>query len=481
MLKASVTHKSAEKIAFRCDLQGLCAMGDCPFSVFKRNGGTYYYVSFKNETTGGFMSAISTKQTNKAAAIKTAWAWHSNGIPRKEKKQTIAQRTLIDTARIADITIADATKIIAELKKRGLVKAAIMAGSKADRDFIEYLTEFWDYENSPYVKEKLRKNHGIHKMHCMRCASLVSNYWKPFFEGRLLGSITRADIDAFIDKISTATHKKGGELAAKYKNTIVNSGVTALRWAYSKSLIDTDITQGIVFFAGKSKERNILTPETVEALFSHDWHDGRAKLASMLSCVTGMRAGEILGLRGVDLGDGCLYVRHSWNEIDGLKTTKNNENRIVLVAFPAVMAALVELARRNPHGQGADGFVFYSDAVADKPFDEHILLKKLRGALVDIGMSRDGAKKYTFHSWRHYYTSYMKPMLDAKLLQSQTGHKTLAMLEHYGAHETAGDVQKIQSAQQAAFGGLLPDYIDIGKKERLRDAHGRLTAWAKGA
>jgi integrase len=437
-------------------------------------------VQFKNETTGDFMPAISTKQTSKADAVKTAWNWYTAGVPEKGGSRKVEKHTLIDSIKKLDMTTDDAENIIKELQRKGLVKSAIIAGSRADRDFIEYLAEFWDYEKSPYVKEKLRKSHGIHKMHCVRSAAITSNYWKPFFTGRLLGSIERDDIEVFIDKISTVRRKNGNALAAKYKNTIVNVGVTALRWAYSKSMINTDVTQGIVFFAGKSKERQILTPETVEALFSHDWQDGRAKLANMLACVTGMRAGEILGLRGLDLGEGCLYVQHSWNEIDGLKTTKNNENRVVLVAFPAVMVALVELARSNPYGQGADGFVFYSDTVPEKPFDGHILLKKLRAALVDIGLSQDSAKQYTFHSWRHFYTSYMKPKLDAKLVQSQTGHKTLAMLELYGSHETAGDIQKIQTAQRAVFGGLLPDHIDIGKKERLRDAHGRLLSWTKG-
>jgi integrase len=45
----------------------------------------------------------------------------------------------------------------------------------------------------------------------------------------------------------------------------------------------------------------------------------------MLAMVTGMRAGEIQGLRVQDLGKDCLYIRHSWNRVDGLKTTKNNE------------------------------------------------------------------------------------------------------------------------------------------------------------
>jgi len=71
-------------------------------------------------------------------------------------------------------------------------------------------------------------------------------------------------------------------------------------------------------------------------------------------------------------------------------------------------------------------------------------------------MSKDSAKVYTFHAWRHYFTSYMKPRLDEKLLQSQTGHKEISMLLHYSNHRIAGDRERIQKAQIENFSGLLP-------------------------
>jgi hypothetical protein len=50
----------------------------------------------------------------------------------------------------------------------------------------------------------------------------------------------------------------------------------------------------------------------------------------------------------------------------------------------------------------------------------------------------------------------MRERVTEKLLQSQTGHKTLAMLEHYSDHRKAGDREQIQTAQIEAFGGLIP-------------------------
>jgi integrase len=81
----------------------------------------------------------------------------------------------------------------------------------------------------------------------------------------------------------------------------------------------------------------------------------------------------------------------------------------------------------------------------------------LRAALVETGMSKESAAVYTFHGWRHYFTAYMRERVNEKLLKSQTGHKTLVMLDHYSGHTIAGDRERIRTAQMAVFGGLLPD------------------------
>jgi integrase len=445
-----------------------------PFKVFKRANKPSYYVCFKNETTGDYLSPISTKQKTKAEAIKQAFVWLRDGIPQRGKTLDIQDCLLRDMAKKSDVTEADAAFIVKELQRKGLLKAAVLTGSKQDIDFVEYLLNFWDYDNSPYIKEKLRKQHGIHRSYCKEMLGVVKKYWVSSFSGRLLGSITRQDIESFVNMMGNVS------VSAKQKNKILRAGTIALKWAYNKDLFDCDVTKGIVWYSGKSNERNILTPETVQALFAHTWHDGTAKLANMVACFTGMRAGEILALRGIDLGTDCLYVRHSWNDVDRLKTPKNNEERTVQLPFPLIMAALVEHARSNPHGQGTEGFVFYSE-LPDKPFDEHVLLKKLRGALVEIGLSVEGARQYTFHGWRHFYSSYMAARIDAKLLMTQTGHKTEAMIKGlYGAHRIAGDVERIEAAQIEQFSALLPATIETGKHERERDAHGHYTGWHKG-
>ncbi|MDR2608852.1 MAG: site-specific integrase, partial [Treponema sp.] len=340
-----------------------------PFSIIKRADRPSYLVSFKNEKTGAYMPLISTRQTDETAAIKTAWEWYRQGVPKKDSTIDLKQYTVRNLAKEADFD--DVQFIVDELKRRGFLKSAVMAGTRQDRDFAEYLINFWDYENSPYIKEKLRKNHGIHRRYCREQSGAVKRYWIPYFQGKLLGEITRQDIEAFIEYFETLPETKGVRIpqSAKRKNTIIQAGTIALSWAFNKEMIDRDITQGITWFSGKAGERQILTPELAAAVFKVEWKDERARLANMLAMVTGMRAGEIQGLRIQDLGKDCLYVRHSWNRLDGLKTTKTNECRTVEVPFPSLIQDLLALAGTNPHGKGLDGYVFWAEKLADKPME----------------------------------------------------------------------------------------------------------------
>ena len=182
-------------------------------------------------------------------------------------------------------------------------------------------------------------------------------------------------------------------------------------------------------------------------------------LANMLSMVTGMRAGEIQALRVQDLGKDCLYVRHSWNFMDGLKTTKNKDSRRVEVPFPFIIQKLIDLSSRNPHGANLESYVFWAELSLNKPMEAKIFLQDFRAALVETGMNKESAKAYVFHGWRHYFTSYMKGKVDDKVLQGMTGHKTIEMLEHYSDHELPEEKVKLRKAQKNVFGKLLPAVV----------------------
>jgi integrase len=104
-----------------------------------------------------------------------------------------------------------------------------------------------------------------------------------------------------------------------------------------------------------------------------------------------------------------------------------------------------------------DTYIFWSPLKHDKPMENPPFMRDLRVALVKTGMTEQSAKAYTFHAWRHFFTSYMRDRVNEKQLKSQTGHKTLPMIDLYGGHKIAGDRERIQQAQRETFKDLIPE------------------------
>ena len=183
-------------------------MARLPFSVFKREGRRFYYVKFKKKS-GQYAAAVSTKQTSESEAIETAFKWLREGKPARNVKNDNAvsiSLSLRETLRSIKTT-AEVEFACKELKQQGLLKSYVISESKQAADFSEYLQNFWDYDTSPYVKEKLRKNHGIHRNYTVGQKLSVERYWMPFFRDRLLGDITRQDIENFMDNLETLARR----------------------------------------------------------------------------------------------------------------------------------------------------------------------------------------------------------------------------------------------------------------------------------
>lgn len=426
-------------------------MSNIPFTLSKRKDSNFYYVRFKTES-GKYLTAISTKQTDKKQAEKIAWEWFRKGEiskPRK-KPETIQEKAIKAFIRQADISNNDLDYVIQEMKRRGIIKSIVYNNGNL-HNAESYFLDFWTWEKSPYIKEKLRKNHTIGKRHVSKEYGNIKNYWLPFLRKNkieTLEEITKQNVRQFVDEIAELPKSFGS------KNDIVRAGTTALKYAFNNELIPKDITQGIVYFSGKYNEREILTPEIVQALFNVQWNDERAKLANMLAMCTGLRAGEIQGLRLQDLGQDRLYINHSWNLQDGLKCTKNGESRTVFLPFTQLIEALKNLANNNPYDSTINSFVFWA-TIPGKPMESKTWLYELRQALQKVGMSKAETKKYCFHAWRHFYSTYMSEHVNQKALQKQTGHKTISMLEHYAEHETLQDIDNIKNAQIALFGNVV--------------------------
>ncbi len=421
-----------------------------PYSIFKRSNGIFY-AQFPF-TVNGKTFQKSTGCRTHSSAEKTVLGWYSDGslLPSHgnnrnpdAEKISVDKLAFFSSLRTMDFSSGDKETIVKILKTRGVILSAVLPKTPESKSAAEFILNFWNYEKSPYVKEKLMKGQTIHKCYCATMLSRVSIYWLPKITGRSLGSLTKKDVKDFFNDPVVPT------LAPKTVNSIISSLTIPLKWAYYNELTENNCFDGIMKCANKSKTRQILTMEQAAAVFKVDWENDAAKLANAIAMYTGMRQGEIAGLRFEDIGVDRLYVKHSWSKYDGLKCCKNGEEREVPIA-PSLRDALIAQANLNPYGEGMKGFIFFG-AQSSHPTDPKNWLKYLHRALEAIGYSNP--KQICFHSWRHLWCSRVSDIIkDKRLIMSISGHKTETMLDHYAEHlEEENALGKMKSVTEKLF------------------------------
>lgn len=291
------------------------------------------------------------------------------------KVKSIDKIRLFNDLRTAEFDSDDINNIIKILKERNYLYSAVESTSKGSITIEDFLENFWDYDKSPYVKEKLGKKQSIHRQYCATLLSRTRLYWISRLAGKCVAEITRKDVDAFFSS------DEAQKLAPKTINSIIETITIPLKWAYYNELTQNNCFDGIIKCSNQSKERKVIDMDTANRLMKLEWDNDEAKIANELAMHTGMRAGEIQALTVDDLGEDEIYVRRSWSKYDGLKCCKNGEERSVPIPIShQLYLKLKMLADFNPHG---NGFIFYS-TVKDKPMDSKQFNKYLKRALAEI-------------------------------------------------------------------------------------------------
>jgi len=419
------------------------------FYLHVRHNGIFY-AELVDPQTGIKLTARSTGTKKRDEALLIIADWLKTGIPtgRIKKPRSIEAAASIEAIlkiiRRAELNTDDALRIIQVLKDRELTDVSVVKPGKGSVLFTEFLEEFWDYEYSPYIKEKLAHGQSIGKRHCYDSMIRLNKYWQPAFQDKQLNKITRQELKDF----SLFLADKG--LAPATINKVMDVGITCLNWAFHEGFISVNPTIGLVNFSGSKKKIGVLTPIEVQTLFESEWKDKRAYVASLLACTTGMRSGEVLAIRRQDIETNFLNVRHSWSEFDGLKTPKNGETRCVPL-LPEVRKKILELADENPYGQ--DAFIFFG-SLENKPIDRSVLLEGLQKALSNIGIDAK-ARGIVFHSWRHFYASRLADKLTAEKVSRITGHKSRAVFDEYANHIEAENLEEVGKVGAEVFGNIL--------------------------
>lgn len=396
------------------------------FYLVKRN--KIYYVRFVNPLTKTLTPAKSTRTSDKdeAEMISMTWLVQKMLPDAKQKKQiSMEERNIEQYFREADYEKEFVERVVSILEDKGYIENGLVKGKDNSVNFADYLHSFWDYEKSPYIKEKLISKRSIHLSHCLECQNMVNVHYREYFQDRTLVSITLEDMKSFrnylIDK----------ELSSARVNNVLRAGCTALKYAFFNKETPNNCFQGLIF-CGKENQgkKDILTLEEVKTIFEYDWKDEQSKLANKVAFLTGMRLGEIRALRKCDIGTDRIYVRHSYNYTEGLKSCKNGEEREVVLP-PFLREELLNRVAQNPFDKTENAFIFFGK-VPNKPIDAHTWVKRFYNVKKELGIEKP---KVTFHSWRHLFVTVMASSVETKKLQQVTGHKTEVMIDLYSNHK----------------------------------------------
>jgi len=461
-------------------------MGKKEFYLFLRNG--VYYCQLVNPETGKRMTAKSTGTSKESEAQYIALKWIHEGVPEKEagrvrklKEAAGADAILHDLKNLDSFTEEDVEKFLTFFQRAGFIDKT-RTTNKNQISFVDFALEFWDYENSPYIQEKILKGRKITRGYCQSRQSIIRRHYKPFFKNMKLTNVDREKLKKFSEflakqRIQPKSKKQDKDaaplplLSGSTKNHILKAGIKPLRYAFAEGMIHENITVDFMLFSGKSRLRGILSDKEVEKLFSPaaDWGGNEgARLGNLLAMQTGLRAGEILALQVRDILEDRLDVVHSWSRSDGLKSTKTNEARQVPI-LPETRRALLDYAKKGPFEYGPNTFIFTQIPRNGKknnaPTTKEHFSNWLQKALESVGVKREEQKSrgICFHSWRHYYARKMADVLDERAARL-TGHKTPAMFEHYANHAAEEDFQKAIAANTRVFGQVHD--IDDGRKAK---------------
>jgi integrase len=309
----------------------------------------------------------------------------------------------------------------------------------------EYAEDFWDMERSPYLKS--RKGRRLISIGYVKNGkTYTDNQLLPYMGSIRLDRITELDIETWI--LGFAERKLSNGTA----NNAYSFLSLMLGFAFKQKIIKANPCLLVERLKKDRRKIEILTPTEVKALFparwSDVWDDYTSYVVNKLAACTGMRIGEIMGLRSEYVHDGYLEVCRQFSQTAGYSDVKTHKPRNILI-YKVVEDDLRRLIKAN-----GEGFVFVSKPHAVKPTSRSCIIASFHKALdvVGVGEAERKRRNLSFHSWRHFFntTLLMANVTDTKVM-AVTGHVTEKMKENY-THFDSAEFTEVTAVQESLMG-----------------------------
>lgn len=283
---------------------------------------------------------------------------------------------------------------------------------KSDMLFGDWM-EFW-YQN--YSKPKLR----LTTQACYE--ERIYKHIIPSIGKIPLNRLTQNDLQQFYAQLKRSGRKRhveifGTGLSDRMVRSCHTTCRTALEKAVAEGLIRTNPAKGCKLPPKKAKEMQILTPPEIWRFLTQAKEEGYYEMF-LLEITTGMRKGELLGLKWRDLNfsTGELHITRQVVKAksETIVTTPKTKSSIRTIILPPDM---VELLAELKETQDSE-WMFPSPTDKNNPRNPSAIYHRFQ-----LILERAQCKRIRFHDLRHTFaTMALENGMDIKTLSAMIGH-----------------------------------------------------------
>jgi integrase len=262
----------------------------------------------------------------------------------------------------------------------------------------------------------------------------LRNHLLPFFGNKQVREITTRDIDLFLSKLA---------VSRKTKKNIFGTLKLILKQGRAWGSLRESVWESARKIGKSETEVRAYSDAEVEDILGRS--TGAARLFYWLAVETGMRAGELCGLRISDVDSSRNLVRVRQAVWRGKVQTPKTKNAIRTIPIPVEIAD----ALRACIGTRTEGFVFATKH--GTPWNSDLLLKRhLRGKLkVTNGH---------LHMFRHTFaTRQLHAGVPVSVVSKLLGHGSASTTLNIYAHVLAEHMEEFQR-QRAKILGISGTY-----------------------
>ncbi len=287
--------------------------------------------------------------------------------------------------------------------------------------------------------------------------TMTQHYIKPYLGDEKIGSVTTADIQKLYNWLRengrvNEHYEKGNALSDSMIRSIHMMLHQAMDAAVRERLIVKNPTEGTVIPKNNYAPKQILTEEQLERFLDVVRQDPVWSDFFYTELTTGMRLGEICGLKWQDFEEktGRLHIRRSVHRRKGggvrVGESKTETGTRIILLPPST----VEILKARKKKSYSD-WIFHNPVVAEVPMDPSTAYHRLKTLLRYAELP-----SIRFHDLRHTFATHaLTSGVDAKTLSTILGHTNASFTLDTYTHMTTDMHQKAATV----VGGFLDEIM----------------------